>query len=250
MKGLLKGLVLRVLRVPPEPAIPLGSSNVRVFRAAPAYYRYRLTLWLLAQAAAAIILAIGSLAVSAAIGSGDLPEWLAGLLTGLAVLAGIIFIAQLPVTLAIVHLDFEMRWYILSDRSLRIREGIVSLKEKTMTFANIQNVEIRQNPLQRILGIADVRVRSAGGGGGGGKGEGGGHIGEDLHEASFQGVNNGNEIRTVIADRVRLYRDTGLGDPDDDVGSESAVVLASGGALAAARELQKEATLLREALVR
>lgn len=241
----LRDFVLRALRVPPEPAIPLGSGDVQVFRASPAYYRYRLALWLLAQAAAAIGLIIGLLAVSGAIRSGDLPDGLEIALTAFETLAAITFIVQLPVTLALVHLDFEMRWYILSDRSLRIREGIVSLKEKTMTFANIQNVEIRQNPLQRILGIADVRVRSAGGGGGGGSAEGSAHRGEDLHEASFQGVDNGAEIRTIIADRVRSYRDAGLGDPDDP---EPAVAPASADALAAARELRQEASLLRKAL--
>lgn len=243
MKRALRGFVLRVLRVPPEPAVPLGSTDVRVFRAAPAYYRYKLALWLVAQAAAAIGLVVGLLAVSPAIRSGGLTDGLAMVLTGMEALAVLTFIAQLPVTLAIVHLDFEMRWYILSDRSLRIREGIVSLKEKTMTFANIQNVEIRQNPLQRILGIADVSVRSAGGGGGTGDGK--PHAGEDLHEASFHGVDNAEEIRAVIADRVRQYRDAGLGDPDDP---EPAQPIASGGALAAARELRREASLLRRAL--
>ncbi len=66
--------------------------------------------------------------------------------------AGIaIFLAQLVVTYAIVRLEFEQHWYIVTDRSLRIRTGILRLQESTMSFANIQQVEIRQGPLQRLL---------------------------------------------------------------------------------------------------
>ena len=39
--------------------------------------------------------------------------------------------------------------------------------ETTITFENIQNVTVQQGPLQRLFGIADVRVDTAGGGGGG-----------------------------------------------------------------------------------
>ena len=246
MKRALADFILRVLRVPPEPAIPVGSAETRVFRASPAFYRYKVALWLLMQLGAAIGVVFGLFVISTATGSGDLPGWLETLLATLEILAVIIFIAQLPLSLAIVHLDFEMRWYILSDRSLRIREGIVSLKERTMTFANIQNVEISQNPLQRLLGIADVRVRSAGGGAGTGTGESrGASRGEDLHEASFHGVDNALEIRSILTDRVRQYRDTGLGDPEDP---EPVPASLSGSALDAARDLQRETSLLRQAL--
>ena len=56
----------------------------------------------------------------------------------------------LPLTFALVRLDYELRWYIVTDRSLRIREGVTSLRESTMTFANIQHIAVRQGPLQPI----------------------------------------------------------------------------------------------------
>src|SRR5207249_3022813 len=67
--------------------------------------------------------------------------------------------------LAVLRLDYEKRWYVVTDRSLRIREGVVKVREMTVNFANIQNISISQGPLQRILGIADLRVDTAGGGG-------------------------------------------------------------------------------------
>src|SRR5690606_2799937 len=80
--------------------------------------------------------------------------------------AWVAFVGQAIFSLAVLRFDFDMRWYILSDRGLRIREGILTVREKTMTFANIQNIAIRQNPIQRLFGIYDVEVRSAGGGAG------------------------------------------------------------------------------------
>ena len=160
------------------------------------------------------------------------------------------FLAQLPVTLALVRLDFELHWYIVTDRSLRIRTGLLRLRETTMSFANIQQVTVTQGPLQRLLGLADVRVQSAGGGG---------HAehppGADasLHTGVFHGVANATEIRDLILDRLRQFRATGLGDPDDHpspVGgvpsprSDFAPTTAAD-TLAAARELLHEASALR-----
>ncbi|MEX2466409.1 MAG: PH domain-containing protein [Gemmatimonadota bacterium] len=233
----LKVWVLRFLRVPSEPELPVGSADAWVFRAAPNYYRYRLTLWAFAQVVALTGLVGGLVLLSGLIETVTHPMAVLGL-KGAEALAWIAFLAQIPFSLAVVNLDFELRWYIVSDRSLRIREGIVSLREKTLTFANVQNVEIRRNPLQRYLGIADVRVRTAGGGGGNGDGK--GQVGESMHEASFRGVDDPEKIRSAILERVRRQRDSGLGDPDDrGVGSEEP--------LRAAETLRREAGLLRAA---
>jgi uncharacterized membrane protein YdbT with pleckstrin-like domain len=166
---------------------------------------------------------------------------------------------QIPFTYALVRLDYELRWYIVTDRSLRIREGIARVREMTMTFANIQNVTIRQGPLQRLLGIADVRVRTAGGGAGESEGEHG--QGKDertsMHIGYFRGVDNAQEIRELIFDRLRRLRSAGLGDPDDlresheprDGGPavETRDAAAASGAVAAALTLLEEARALRAA---
>lgn len=244
----LKGWVLSFLRVPSEPELPVGSADAWVFRAAPNYYRYRLTLWGFAQVAALTGLVVGLIVLSGIIETVTHPMALLALQVGEA-LAWITFLGQIPFSLAVLNLDFELRWYIVSDRSLRIREGIVSLQEKTLTFANIQNVEIRRNPLQRFLGIADVRVRTAGGGGGGGDGK--GQVGESMHEASFRGVDEPEKIRAAILERVRRQRDSGRGDPDDRGRlGDGSVRLGSQEPLRAAEALRREAGLLRAALER
>lgn len=124
------------------------------------------------------------------------------------------FVAQIFLTYAIVRLEFEQHWYIVTDRSLRIRTGILRIEESTMSFANVQQVEIQQGPVQRLLGLADVCVRSAGGGEGapGGKGPG---VEASLHMGVFEGVTNAEEIRNLILARLRAFRESGLGDPDE-----------------------------------
>jgi len=143
-------------------------------------------------------------------------------------------------------LDFELRWYIVTDRCLRIREGIVNVKEKTMTFANIQNLTVRQGPLQRLLGIADVEVRNAGGGGAAEQSS-DGHLGEQVHVGYFRGLDNADEVRDTIMAGVRRQRSAGLGDHDDHE-EEAMEAHGSVALLGAANELLAAAHALRRSV--
>lgn len=49
----------------------------------------------------------------------------------------VLIVLQAPLIYTLARLDYELRWCIVTDRSLRIREGIASVRESTMTFANI-----------------------------------------------------------------------------------------------------------------
>jgi uncharacterized membrane protein YdbT with pleckstrin-like domain len=240
-----KAAVLRLLRVPAEPRVPADGRVIRVFRAAPSYFRYRLLLWVLKQIGAIAGLIVGLLLISAAMREIGHPV-VVRFLQGAEVLAWLTFFTQIPFSLVVLKLDYELRWYILSDRSLRIREGTLSVREKTMTFANIQQISIEQNPVQRLLGIADVHVRTAGGGSGGSDGK-NGTGGEGMHEAYFRGVDNAEEIRTAIRERVRLHRDAGLGDPDEPESLPSGTPETLDSAVAA---LQNATRDLRRSLVR
>ena len=71
-----------------------------------------------------------------------------------------------------IHLRYDTTWYVLSDRSMRIRRGIWTIHETSITYENIQNVSVKQGPVQRYFGIADVMVETAGGGGAAQGGEG------------------------------------------------------------------------------
>jgi uncharacterized membrane protein YdbT with pleckstrin-like domain len=250
MPDALRAAALRLLRVPPDPRVPEGEGGrVRVFRAAPNFFRYNLARWALAQLGALFGLVFGVVLIRTFAGTLGRFGWF-DVVVWIEALAWLGFLAQLPFTFALLRLDFEMRWYIVTDRSLRIREGLTRVREQTMTFANIQNMTIRQGPLQRLLGIADVEVHTAGGGSGGsseGQGKTGG--GAAMHVGVFRGVDNAEEIRDAIRERVRLHRDAGLGDPDDApaLPAHPDAAAAPPPLLAAARELLAETRALRAA---
>jgi membrane protein YdbS with pleckstrin-like domain len=235
--------LLGILRVPPEPRPPASDQHVlRVFRAAPNFWRYKLVLWVLGQCAALAGLFFG-FGFAGVIASRIPNDTIALLIYAAEYLAWLTFVVQLPFSFALLKLDFDMRWYILTDRSMHLREGTLHMTEKTITYANVQNISIRQNPLQRILNIADVNVRTAGGGESApGQETGAG----SMHEARFHGVGNAEEIRDAIRERVRLYRDSGLGDHDDVALPPARANSAD--AVLAARDVLAEVRALRGAL--
>jgi len=250
--GLLTGWITRFLKVPPEPEPPLGSpGSVRVFNAAPGYYHYRLTMWGVKQVGTAIGLVIGFAFLAGGVELGNLPFG-QEVATVLEVLGVGIYLAQIPVSFLMVRLDYRYRWYMTTDTSLRIREGITTVRERTMTFANIQNLSLKQGPVQRLFGISDLQVRTAGGGGSEGSEEGkkGQSEADNMHLGYFRGVDDAESIRDLILGRMRGLRDSGLGDPDEPepIPEPAASRFDGGDLVAAASELLAESRALRAAL--
>lgn len=239
----------RVLRIPQDPDPPPGDEgSTQLFRAAPNYYRYLLVQWVLRTIIALAVVVpmeiIPMITSMNRVVDRAIPQ--AFMFRAPALIIGIVIVQRL-FALALVRLDFEKRWYLVSNRSLRVREGVVKLREMTITFANIQNISISQGPIQRLLGLADLRVDTAGGGSQKKEKEGE----ENLHGVRFRGVNNAAEIRELINSRLRELKDTGLGDQDDISSRHLAAPPTSLGAIAEPlREVLQEATALREAVDR
>jgi membrane protein YdbS with pleckstrin-like domain len=251
--GSLKRLMLRLLKVPPEPNLPVGATDsAKMFRASKRYLQLKLLNWgvgqfftlfgLIAALVALHFIAEGSLQVLDKVPHKAIILRFAGWLEVIGVIG---FLVQLPLSLVPVILDWEMRWYIVTDRSLRIREGVWKVSEMTLTFANVQEVSIRQGPIERLFGIANLRVRTAGGGGrinpqDPQSEEKSGHIGY------FRGVDNAPAIRDLILERLKRLRDAGLGDPDQPQAEVAGVeATPPPGVTDAARELLDEARALR-----
>lgn len=228
---------LRLLRVPPDPAPPPGSPP-RLFRAAPNFYTLRVLRWGVTQllALAGLLWALQFIRWA---DRSSIPEFVVWLMKAGEIFGWIAFAFEFVFGWLLVRLDYEMRWYMLSDRAIRIREGVATVREKTIALANVQNISIRQGPLQRFLGIADVEVKTAGGGSSKESGEKKGG-GEPMHVAYFRGVANAEEIRDLVREGVRVRRNAGLGDPDEHEPPAD-------DAHAAVAELLREARLLRDA---
>jgi uncharacterized membrane protein YdbT with pleckstrin-like domain len=224
--------LLRGLKVPEAPSPPDGSpDSVRVFRAGRNYYLWSVIMWgWAALAATAAVLSLSLPLVVAIRRAPDVAQFLAAVAL---VLLWIVYVAIAAMTLVSRRLNYGLRWYIVTDRSLRIRSGIFAMSELTMTYSNIQEIRVASGPLQQLLGIADVEVQAAGGGGDGKSG--GGHIGR------FNGVAHANDIRDLIVERLRHYRDSGLGET-------TATTPQPASELAAAQAVLDEARAVRRAL--
>ena len=239
----------RLLRIPPDPEPPPGDEgSTRLFRAAPQYYKYLFALWALKTLLGALIGSLVSIApivgAVALAKEGHQSGLLLFFIPGISVIA---FIVLSLFALAMVKLDFDKRWYLVTDRSLRVREGVVAVREMTVTFANIQNISISQGPIQRMLGLSDLRVDTAGGG----AVTHGKQATQSMHTAWFRGVNNADEVRELIQQRLRQFKDAGLGDHEDHVAtSASEAGPLSREFIAALKSLHEETAALRQTVAR
>src|SRR5262245_48913959 len=186
MYKLLKRLTFALLKVQEiQPAPPAGPHDTfQVFRACPAYLAYNLFFWKLYV----VVWALGVLAASVALVA--IRGWFGVLVVPMILVAAF----KAAVFYVTTRLNYDMRWYVITDRSLLIREGVWIVREITLTFANAQNVRITQGPLQRLFGFSNVEVDTAGGGGGGG------HEGKGTapHRAILRGLDNAPAVRDLI----------------------------------------------------
>jgi putative membrane protein len=88
----------------------------------------------------------------------------------------------------IYHRRFD---YELTAETVDIRSGVLSRREREIPYRRIQNVDVAQNAVQRLLGIAEVRLETAGG---------------NETEASLQYVSRGTAdwLQEELSDRKRV----------------------------------------------
>ncbi|MEM7305490.1 MAG: PH domain-containing protein [Planctomycetota bacterium] len=228
----LKALLLRLLKAPTEPPDPPEGSydSVRVFRASPRFLQYRL-FGVAVTSGFLFLLWVG---ISIALIFGDEP-WLILLSFPIATLFTLVAVSNY----ASSRIDYDMRYYIVTDRSLRIREGAFTIREMTLTHANVQNLNIVQGPAQRFFGIRNLAVETAGGGGGQAQGATG-------HSFQMAGIENAEEVRDLVLNYLKLRgHGSGLGDLDDERATARTGLGAAG--VEALRELRDASAALRRA---
>ena len=252
----LKRLLLRLFRVDERPEPPPGSpESLRTFRASPRFFRYSLLKWGLGQAGALfglVVSTLGFLPFAFWVSDEgfeflDIGPW-TDFTRALGPLLFVLFFVQLVGSLAVLRLGYEMRWYMVSDRALRIRYGVYSVREQTMTVVNIQNMAVKRGPLQRLFGIADLEIRTA-------SGAASDDDDESLSRGLLQGLDNAEELRNLLLASLRQSRDAGLGDPDDQpavpalpaalTDDRAAAASEAASVLAAASDLLAECRVLR-----
>ena len=141
-RGIWHGLV-KWFKVPDEPpTLPTSpGEQLERFKPAEGFLRYLLLFFWIGLVLIDLIF-LGLWLVSFAISL-----WL-----GLALFPVFLAVAILPdiVAYVAIHLRYDTTWYVLSDRSVRIRRGIWIITETTITFENVQDVKIDQGPIRRL----------------------------------------------------------------------------------------------------
>jgi len=205
------GVLVRFFRVPNEPPdLPVRAGEYMAsFQPAEGFLKYLGFLFWLFLGITDIPLTLLWVGGSIALIWNGL-WWVAALI---ALPAIIIIVGPDILAYVAIHLRYDTTWYVMTDRSLRIRRGIWVIHETTITFENVQSVKVQQGPVQRYFGIANVVVETAGGGGGGGP-HGKGGQGSSSHTGIIEGVSNAPEIRDRILARLRQSKTGGLGDDD------------------------------------
>lgn len=225
-------VLTELFHVPSRPPT-LPGSQVLAMRPCDGWLRYRkVGFWLGLLATLLPISAMGLVILIAR--------------PGLAVAVLVpVFLVILGMSLASyvsIHLGYDTTWYVLSDRALRIRRGVWTLHETTITFDNVQNVKITQGPLQRLFGFSDLVIETAGGGGSGPHQQ----PEQSSHVGLLQGVEAPSVLREQIMERVRASRSAGLGDEHDtELHPASAPTNWSPAHLEALREISAHVARLR-----
>jgi putative membrane protein len=73
-------------------------------------------------------------------------------------------VAGVVVLLVVTTLEWWRRTYTLEAGALRQEEGVLARKVRVVPFDRIQQVDLVRKPLHRLLGVATLRVETAGGG--------------------------------------------------------------------------------------
>jgi membrane protein YdbS with pleckstrin-like domain len=207
-RGIWRGLVqwFRVPDQPPDLPVKPGEYIAR-FQPSEGFLKYLKFLFWVFLFVTDIVLTIAWIAASWALCANDL-WWVSAIIAPFA-----ITVIVLPDVIAYIaiHLRYDTTWYVMTDRSLRIRRGIWIIHETTITFENVQNIKVQQGPVQRHYGIANLVVETAGAGAAHGKG------GQSAisNQGIIEGVSNAQELRDRILLRLKASKTAGLGDEDD-----------------------------------
>jgi membrane protein YdbS with pleckstrin-like domain len=104
----------------------------------------------------AVLVVAGTAMVAAGLSQTGGPVWLP--LAAGAILFLLIIVVAVLQTVAVNHLG-----YLVREHDLTFRRGVISRVTQTIPYNRVQHVGIDRGPVERIFGLATLRLRSAGG---------------------------------------------------------------------------------------
>ncbi len=89
------------------------------------------------------------------------------------------------------RLYYESMWYELRDDEMSWRRGVWFRKTGIVPYNRITNLDIRQGPVMRVLGISTLSIQTAG------------YSGQAIPEIKIEGVEHAEELREFVRSMVR-----------------------------------------------
>ncbi|MBE2248501.1 MAG: PH domain-containing protein [Myxococcus sp.] len=193
---LTRPLYVPLLKLKTEPPhLPEGSALVRALKPAEAWFTWRALTAMFGLLGQVIGTGVGAVALIAKL------EGLGWVLAGLLVLLEVVIVSF---TLVATRVDYELRHFLVGDRSLRVSEGAITRREVTLSYANVQNLEVTQGPLERLFGFQNLTVTTAGADQAPGL--------ENSHSVTLVGLDDAEAVRTLILGMLHQVKDSGLGE--------------------------------------
>jgi uncharacterized protein len=107
------------------------------------------------------------------------------------VIIGIIIIVPVVAFVAWVRLYFRSMWYELRDDEMSWKRGVWFRTTGVVPYNRITNIDVRQGPIMRALGISTLSVQTAG------------YSGQAVPEIRIEGIEQAEELRELIRSLVR-----------------------------------------------
>jgi len=102
------------------------------------------------------------------------------------------------------RLYYDSMWYELHDDEMRWKRGVIFRRTGIVPYNRVTNIDIKQGPVMRPLGISTVSIQTAG------------YSGKGVPEISIEGIVHAEELRELIRTMVRVCSGgdgTGSGGP-------------------------------------
>ena len=112
-----------------------------------------------------------------------------------------------------VGLFYESMWYELRDDEITWKRGVWFRTTGIIAYNRITNLDVRQGPFMRFLGISNLSIQTAG------------YSGQPMPEILIEAIGHAEELRELIRSMVRgsPARDDGTGNSTVSQGNSNPV---------------------------
>lgn len=107
-----------------------------------------------------------------------------------AIISGIVILIAYSITISI--LGFPKKGYLLREKDVSYKSGLITYKQISVTFNRIQHVEVSQGILGKLFHLSSVKIYTAGG---------------NASDLSIPGLNvsDAQKLKAFISEKISQY---------------------------------------------